>query len=98
MRHTPQSIVAQRLPITGKFSTTVIIAFTDTRGRDCDCEVNVDYSFDGDDDLRILHADCLTECDIGDYELDELIWEATMDKAIDAYPEWLAEYDEQVAA
>ena len=86
---------------TGKFSTTVIIAFEDTRGYDCDCEVNVDYTFDGDDDLRIIRSECLSDCDISDCELDELIWEATMDKAIDAYPEWLADYadyTQQVAA
>ena len=81
---------------TAKLSTTVIVAWEDRRGCDRDVEANVDYTFDGDD-LRILSSELLGPCDMGAWELDEAIWEATMDKAIDAYPEWLADYHDYKA-
>jgi hypothetical protein len=77
---------------TAKFSATVLIAFEDRRGNDCDCEVNVDYTFDGEDDLRILSSELLGPANISEWELDELIWEAAFDHALEAYPEWQAEY------
>lgn len=75
---------------TATLSGTVLIAFEDRRGRDCDCEVNVDYTFDGDD-LRIISSELLGPANISDWELDELIWEAAYDHALDSYPEWLAD-------
>lgn len=79
---------------TAKLSGTVLIAFEDRRGHDCDCEVNVEYTYDGEDDLRILSSELLTPANISDWELDELIHEAAFDHAVDAYPEWLADYQD----
>lgn len=79
---------------TATFSATVLIAFEDRRGHECDCEVNVEYTFDGKDDLRILSSELLGPANISDWELDELIWEAAFDHAFDAYPEWLAERED----
>ena len=75
---------------------TVLVAFEDRRGHDCDCEVNVDYTFDGDD-LRILKSEVLGPANISDWEMDELIWDAAYDHALDHYPEWLAEREEFMA-
>lgn len=83
---------------TATLNTTATVLWTDQRGCDRDVEVNVRYSFDGDDDLRILSSELLGPCDMGDWEFDEALWEVVMDKAVDAYPEWLAEYQEARAA
>lgn len=79
---------------TATLSATVLIAFEDRRGNDCDCEVNVTYKYDGAGELQIMSSEPLSPCNISDWELDELIYEAALDHAIDAYPEWLAEYGE----
>ena len=56
---------------------TVTIAWEGERGHELDCDFNVTYELDATGDLRILSSQLLGPCDLGDYELDELIWEAT---------------------
>lgn len=73
-------------------SGTVLIHFEDRRGNACDCEVNVNYTFDGND-LRIVSSELLGPADIGSWELNKLIWEAAFDHALDNYPECVADVD-----
>lgn len=77
-------------PSTGGFSAEVLVLYEDRRGHDCDVYVDVDYTFDGAD-LRILSSRVQGNPNISDYELDELIYQATFDHALDVYPEWLVE-------
>ena len=77
---------------TAKLFTTVSIEWSDFRGRDCGCDVEVDYTFDGED-LRIIKTKFIGSVDTG-YDgdmLDELVWEAVNDEADESYGEWLAD-------
>jgi hypothetical protein len=79
---------------TAHLTATVMIEWQDYRGNDRECEVEVGYTYDGDD-LNIGKCNYLGSVEtIGDDELDELIYEAVADLADDAYAEWQAEYGE----
>ena len=84
------------MALTANLSTTVTLSWVNRRGCDRDCEVNVDYTFDGGDDLRIKASEIVGDCDLGEWAFDELLWEAVMDRAVEAYPEWLADRDDYV--
>ncbi|MFZ9627306.1 MAG: hypothetical protein ACO3AD_18765 [Burkholderiaceae bacterium] len=79
-------------------SATVNVAWECNRGYDHDIEVEVEYTYDGDRELRVLSAKTLGEPHgISDYDFDELVDEATFERAVDDYPQWLWEqtYNEE---
>lgn len=76
---------------TAHLSTTVNVCWETPRHAERDCDVEVDYTFDGDD-LRITGTRFIGSVDgIGEYELDELVWEAVNEQADEAYSEWLSD-------
>lgn len=85
------------MPHTSKSSATVLIYFVDRRGRECDCEVNVDYTFDGDN-LRLISSELLGPADIGSWELNQLIWDAAFEHALDNYDGFEGEDDTTVVS
>lgn len=81
------------MTLTAKLSGTVTINWTTQRGVERDCDVEVEYTFDGKDDLRIISARPLWDVNgIGDRDFDELVDAAVFDLAHDAYGEWEADY------
>ena len=76
---------------TATLKTTVNVCWETPRHHERDCDVEVDYTFDGDD-LRIIGTRFLGSTDgIGEWELDELVWEAVSEDADQEYAEWLAD-------
>lgn len=78
---------------TAHLSTTVTVYWTD-RNHERDCEVEVDYTYDGET-LTIKKSLALGDTDSCDDDwYDEQIWEGVGEIADEAYAEWLAEYGE----
>jgi hypothetical protein len=78
---------------TSKLFTTVTICWIDRRGTERDCDVEVGYTFDGEDmNVASSRAIGYDHDDIPDF--DELVWQATNKRADEAYAEWQAEYGE----
>lgn len=75
---------------TAKLETSVNLAWEDRKGCDRDCTVEVTYTYDGSD-LRIIAA--RNDSDLGDWEFDELLYEAVSEVADEQYAEWLADFD-----
>lgn len=87
------------MPRTAHITCTVHVQYTDNRGRDCDATVDVDYTFDGEDDVQIQGQRTVEGGEgIGDWEFDELVWEAVSDRARDDYNEWYHERAEYLRA
>lgn len=81
------------MSLTAKLSGTVYVTWTTPRGIDRECDVEVQYEFDGRDDLKIISARPMWEVTgIGEREFDELVDAAVFDLAHDAYGEWEADY------
>lgn len=79
---------------TANLFTTVSICWETPAGYERDCDVEVDYTFDGED-LRIIKAKPIgTPSGVGEWEFDELVWEAVNQEADQAYAEWEAERGE----
>ena len=90
-----QQITAARRMAT--LETTVNIKWVNHKGCDRDCDVEVEYDFDGDDHLEIIKARTVGSCDLSSWEFDEAVHEAVADEAPEAFAEWLAERDEWAA-
>lgn len=83
--------------LTAKLSTSATLEWQDERCRQHECEVEIDYTFDGED-VKITGLNWLGNSDsLDDYTADEMIHDAVMDVAPEAYAEWLAEYGEYLA-
>ena len=78
---------------TAKLFTTVTIYWIDRRGALRDVDVEVDYTFDGEI-LSITGSRTLGVDADDSPDFDELVWQATNERADDAYAEWQAEYGE----
>ena len=79
--------------------STVNVSWEDRKGCDRDCDVEVKYTYDGADDLRILSGSCIgDDSSIGQWEFDELLHEAVLEVAGDAYDTWLADQDAECVA
>lgn len=77
--------------IAAPLTARVIITWVNARGCDRDCEVEVDYTFNGND-LTIISDRALTESELpSDY--DELVYDAVWDVADDEFTPlaWAAE-------
>ena len=74
---------------TAKLSASLTICWETERGYDRDAEVEVDYTFDGED-IEISKWEANTD-ELSDDEIDDLIMEQLEDIAPEAYAEWLAE-------
>ena len=76
------------------FHTTVNIEYTDACGRDHECEVEVTYTYDGADDLRIVK--CVGDCFNGWDEsiVEDLIYDAVCDVCGEEYADWEADFGE----
>ena len=79
---------------TPQLFATVMLEWQDERGRYHEAEVEVDYTYNGED-LNIINTRPLTSTDsIGDDDFDDQVWEAVTDLADEAYAEWEADYGE----
>lgn len=79
---------------TSNLSTTVVIYWTTHQGYERDCEVEVDYLYDGDE-AQILSSTIIGSCGIADTDsFDEQLYEAVEAVAPEQYAEWLADYGE----
>jgi len=77
---------------TANLFTTVTLEWQDERGRYHDAEVEVDYTYDGED-LNIVKIEALGNTDsIDDDDFDNQVWEAVSECADEAYAEWFADY------
>lgn len=77
---------------TANLFTRVIIDWVSPGGYEREVEVEVDYTFDGDE-LRITKTVLLgMAIGIGEWELEEAVWEAVSDQADEAYAEWVQDY------
>ncbi len=83
--------------LTATLFSTVNVGWVDDRGRERDCDVEVDYTFDSDE-LKITGTSLIGSASgIGEYEFDELVWEAVNAVADEAYGEWLADRGDYMA-
>lgn len=65
------------------------------RGMGHDVDVDVTYTFDGRDALDIKSYTTVGEAiGIGDWELDELVYETIAERCDADYADWLADQDE----
>ncbi len=73
-----------------QLSTSFSIDWQDWRGRDCEADVEVDYTYDGDV-ARIVKitGDGIDEID--DYLLEGIVYERLEDIAPEDYAEWAAD-------
>jgi glycerate-2-kinase len=78
--------------VTATLQTTVQIEWQDYRGRDRECELEVTYTFDGDD-LRIVSYAAPVDGYDGDM-IDGLVWDAVTEQADEAFAEWLNDRDD----
>lgn len=79
---------------TAKLFATVTIYWINRRGAECDCNVEVDYTFDGANDLNVIKA-CAVYVDADTIpDFDDLVWQAVSEYADEAYGEWASEYGE----
>lgn len=79
---------------TPQLFATVMLEWQDERGRYHEAEVEVDYTYNGED-LNIISTRPLTSTDsIGDDDFDDQVWEAVTDLADEAYAEWEADHGE----
>lgn len=77
---------------TANLFTRIDLDWIDPRGCDRECEVEVDYTFDGET-LHIVKTNPIGSVSgIGEWDFDELVWEAVNEVADEAYAEWLADY------
>jgi len=80
---------------TANLSATINVYWHNTRGYQRECEVEVEYAFDGVtlDSLRIKSARAIEGddyyCDTLDF--DDQVWETIADRAFEDYAEWLAD-------
>lgn len=81
------------MPLTAKLTATVQIELS----TGYEYEADVIYTYDGDDDLRIVSATCGAYNGYDDAEVDEAIYEALTDICGEAYAEWLADRDDYMA-
>ncbi len=82
---------------TANLTCTVHLQYTDSRGRDCEASVDVEYDFDGDlqSEPNITAQRVIDGAEgIGDWELDELVWEKVNDRCMDDYAEWQADNED----
>lgn len=85
------------MALTANLFTRVILTWEDSHHYERELEIEVDYTFDGDT-LNITRTTFLgTPVGIGDWELDEAIWEAVSEQAPEAYAEDCAEYGEYLS-
>ena len=77
---------------TANLFTTVTLEWQDERGRYHDAEVEVDYTYDGED-LNIVKTRPIGDTDsLDDDWYDEQVWESVSEYADEAYAEWQADY------
>lgn len=78
---------------TATLTATVTVAWQCQRGFDHDATVDVTYTFDGGDDVRVLSSSVAYGDPVGisDWDFDELVWEAVNERADEDYCEWLAD-------
>jgi hypothetical protein len=76
-----------------KLSAEVTVAWECPRGHDHDATVDVVYTFDGDRNVNILEQRVAwgEPEGIGDWEFDQLVFDAISDRAWDDYSEWYAD-------
>lgn len=79
-----------------KLNTTVTLTWENRRGCDRDCTVDVAYTFDGTE-LRIVETHIVGSDDIDDETFDELLHDAVMEVAPEAYAEWQADRADYLA-
>lgn len=79
-----------------KLHTTVTLTWENRRGCDRDCTVDVAYLFDGED-LRIVETHIVGSDDIDDETFDELLHDAVMEVAPEAFAEWQADRADYLA-
>lgn len=83
--------------ITANLFTTVMLEWQDERGHYHECEVEVDYTCDGED-VNVTKLHFLGNVDsISDDEIDDQVHDAVMDIAHEAYAEWMADYGEYLS-
>ena len=73
--------------------TTVILNYEDHRGYERETQVEVDYTFDGEE-LNIVKTHCLDDWDDSAGDFFDLVFEAVEEEAAEAYAEWRADYGE----
>ncbi|NBC37336.1 hypothetical protein GTZ99_12325 [Novosphingobium sp. FSY-8] len=81
------------MPKTAHLTDTVYFTADCWRGREIECAVEVEFSFDGDEELQITKAVWVE----GNPELipnaDDALWDAVWDIAQGAYDDWRTEYE-----
>lgn len=79
------------MPPTAKLFARVNIEWSDWKGRSHDCDVEVDYSYDGDGDIRILGTTDLGHMNCDEHTYDALVFDKVSELADQEYAEWRAE-------
>lgn len=81
---------------TANLSTSTTVYWSDERGRERECEIEIDYTFDGES-IKLGKRNYLGICDsMDDDDLDNQLWEAVEEVCEEAYAEWLADYGEHL--
>jgi len=76
---------------TAHLSTTLTVYWTD-RSHERECEVEVDYTYDGET-LKIIKSQALGNTDSCDDDwYDEQLWEGVSEVCDEAYADWCADY------
>jgi hypothetical protein len=78
---------------TANLFATVSLSWLDRKGNDRDCDIEVDYTFDGET-LKITKAIAFDVDPDNIPDFDEALWDAVMEQADEAYAEDQAEYGE----
>ena len=73
--------------------TTVVLNYEDHRGYERETQVEVDYTFDGDE-LTIVKTHCLDAWDDSAGDFFDMVYEAVEEEASEAYAEYMADYGE----
>ncbi len=79
-------------------SSFVNIDWTDHAGREHECQCEVEYTFDGGDELTIKTVHVVYGIGSDSYDFDELVYDAVSEVAPEAYAEWQCEYDDEMIA
>lgn len=79
------------------FSKTITINWVDRKGRERDCDVDVKFEIrpggyqDAEDEIRITSSRLVSECDLDQWDLDEMIYEALEDHVRENYELYMEE-------
>lgn len=78
-------------------STTLTLNWIDRKGRDCDCDIEVEFTIwpggfqDAEDDIRITSTRTVGECDLEQWTIDEMLYDALEEHVRENYDDYMEE-------